>query len=77
MMIYKLQYFTRLASYTNVATILSVILVIYQSDPRESGLYLVKWQYHVASITCFILWVEKAYLVGKIPAFGHYIHMFR
>ena len=74
MMIYKLQYFTRLATYTNVATILSVSLA---SDPRESGLCLVKWQYHVASLTCFILWVEKAYLVGKIPAFGHYIHMFR
>ena len=39
-------------------------------------LYVYRWQYHVASITSFFLWVGMMVLVGKYPKFGIYIQMF-
>ena len=34
-----------------------------------------RWQYHLASIACLLLWGQMLHLVGKLPSFGKYIHM--
>ena len=35
-----------------------------------------RWQYHVASVNSFLLWVGMMVLVGKYPKFGIYVQMF-
>ena len=44
---------------------------------RPTKLSLERWQYHLAAFTCMLLWLEMLMLVGKIPKFGKYIHMFK
>ena len=39
-------------------------------------LKLYRWQYHVASVNSFLLWVGMMVLVGKYPKFGIYVQMF-
>ena len=43
---------------------------------KQTNLSLERWQYHLAAFTCMLLWLEMLMLVGKIPKFGKYIHMF-
>ena len=63
--------------YRNLLIIISIVLVVYKGDPLTKDLSQQRWQYHVASITCLLLWLEMLILVGKIPKFGKYIHMFK
>lgn len=34
------------------------------------------WQYHVAAIVIFFVWLELMLLVGRFPIFGLYVQMF-
>lgn len=34
------------------------------------------WQYHVAAIVIFLVWVELMMIVGRFPMFGLYVQMF-
>ena len=74
-------YFRRLATYRNIYIIISIALVTFngpavQKSP-DSSLSFQRWQYHVASFTCLLVWVEMAALFSKIPLFGKYFHMFK
>ena len=51
------------------------VLGIHSGDPEQVGT-LQRWQYHLASLTCFLLWTEMLFLVGKLPRFGLYVQMF-
>lgn len=35
-----------------------------------------RWQFHVAGIVIFLVWLELMMLVGRFPVFGLYIQMF-
>ena len=74
-------YFKRLATYRNIAIIISIALVTYNGPPVTKDpkftLSFQRWQYHVASFTCLLVWVEMAALFSKIPLFGKYFHMFK
>ena len=78
--ILKHQYFCKWDGYRNLLIIISIVLVVHKGYPMEmewGHLSLQRWQYHVASIACLFIWLEMLVLVGKIPRFGKYIHMFR
>jgi hypothetical protein len=34
------------------------------------------WQFHVAGIVVFLVWLELMMLVGRFPMFGLYVQMF-
>ena len=38
---------------------------------------LQRWQYHVATLTTFLLWFQMMIVAGKYPGYGKYIYMFR
>ena len=69
----------RVATYWNIAIIISILLVTYSGPllmrPKEPKNFQ-RWQYHVASLTCLLVWVEMAGFFSKIHLFGKYIHMF-
>ena len=74
------KYFFKLEGFRNFAIILFIILVVHKGPKnmrREQRLSLERWQYHLAAFTCMLLWLEMLMLVGKIPKFGKYIHMFK
>ena len=71
------KYFSKLETYRHLTTLASTFSVLYKGSPREENLMLQRWQYHVAGYTCLLLWLEMLLLVGKIPKFGKYIHMFK
>lgn len=35
-----------------------------------------EWQFHVAGIVIFLVWLELMMLVGRFPIFGLYVQMF-
>jgi len=35
------------------------------------------WQFHVASVGCFLTWLQMMFYIGKLPRFGKYVQMFR
>ena len=68
-----------LDSYRNIAIIILTILAVSQG-PLLMGaerLDVPRWSYYAASCACFTTWWEMMYMVGKIPKFGKYVHMFR
>jgi len=74
----KQRYFYNWETYKNLATITAIVLVVYQGSPMmETNLTLQRWQYHVAALTCLAIWLEMLMLVGQIPKYGKYIHMFK
>ena len=38
---------------------------------------LPRWSFYSASLACLTTWLEMMCMVGKIPKFGKYVHMFR
>ena len=74
----ELSYLRRLDTYRNLATITSTILVIYKTRTvfSSSDISLARWQFHLASVTCLLLWLETAALFGRVPVLGKYLHMF-
>ena len=71
------RYFYKWETYRNLATIVTIVLVVHKGSPTTTHLKLQRWQYHVAAGACLLLWLEMLMLVGKIPKFGKYIHMFK
>ena len=77
------EYWKRLSTYRNIATIISIVLVTCNGLPRlkepKEGekVSFQRWQYHVAGFTCLLVWVEMAAFFSKIPLFGKYCHMFK
>ena len=66
-----------MATYRNIAIIISIILITYSGPLMQMDTYVYqRWQYHVASVTCLLVWVEMAGFFSKIHLFGKYIHMF-
>ena len=74
----KLSYLRRLDTYRNLLTIISTILVIYNTRTvvSEKEISVARWKFHLASVTCMFLWLETAALFGRVPVFGKYLHMF-
>ena len=72
-------YFKRLATYRNIAIIISIPMVTYNPliMMEEDELVYKRWQYHVSSLACLFVWLEMADLFSKIHLFGKYIHMFK
>lgn len=47
-------------------------------DEDDDGCFkLQRWQYHVATFTGFLLWLQMMIVAGKYPGYGKYIYMFR
>ena len=46
------------------------------SEPQEK-FALPRWSFYSASLACLTTWLEMMCMVGKIPKFGKYVHMFR
>ena len=59
-------YLKRLETYRNIATIISILLITYNGlplpkEPEDGDTIFFKcWQYHVASFTSLLVWVEMA-----------------
>ena len=78
-------YFLQMGAYRNVFNIASTLLIIQTGSPlslinqvsQEPNISLFRWQFHVASFSCLLLWVEMMILVGKLPRFGKHVQMFR
>ena len=72
-----------MATYRNIFIIISIILVTYTGplfsmEPKCGKTYVYqRWQYHVVSLGCLLVWVEMAEFFSKIHLFGKYIHMFK
>lgn len=73
----KTHYFIRWDAYRNIFIIISVFLICYQGQPKQGHYELQTWQFHVAVVSCLLLWVEMTFLVGKLPRFGKHVQMFR
>ena len=76
------EYWKRMETYRNIATIISIALVTYNLPRPEDHvdgerIFFKRWQYHVASFTCLLVWVETTAFFSKIPLFGKYCHMFK
>jgi hypothetical protein len=66
--------------YRNIAIIVFSALAVSRPIhlvPRAVELLVPRWTYYAASIACFFSWWEMMFMVGKIPKFGKYVHMFR
>ena len=70
-------YFLRWDAYRNIFIVVSVFLICHQGHPLEKNIRLQRWQYHVAGVSCLLLWVEMMFLVGKLPRFGKHVQMFK
>ena len=66
-------------SYRNVAIIILSMLAVSQGKMMfgYEEYELPRWTYYSASCACFTSWWEMMFMVGKIPKFGKYVHMFR
>ena len=59
--------FYKWETYRNLATIITIVLVVHRGSPMTPDLKLRRWQFHVAAGTCLLIWLEMLMLVGKIP----------
>ena len=66
-------------SYRNVAIIILSMLAVSQGKMMFGckEYEVPRWTYYSASCACFTTWWEMMFMVGKIPKFGKYVHMFR
>ena len=70
------KFFKRIESYRHVAIDILLISSLYKGFPH-SNLQLERWQYHVATCTSFLLWLQTMIIAGKYPGYGKYVHMFK
>ena len=73
-------YLSQWHAYRNFFIVVSIYLTCHQGHllvMQKEKIQLHRWQYHVASIRCLLLWVEMMFLVGKVPGFGKYVQMFK
>ncbi|CAD7084027.1 unnamed protein product [Hermetia illucens] len=45
-------------------------------SPTRDSLNVPPWQYHIAAVVVFLVWLELMMLVGRFPIFGLYVQMF-
>ena len=66
-------------SYRNLAIIILSMLAVSQGKMMFGWkeYEVPRWTYYSASCACFTTWWEMMFMVGKIPKFGKYVHMFR
>ena len=67
-------------SYRNMAIIILSMLAVSQGRMMfvvGKEYEVPRWTYYTASCACFTTWWEMMFMVGKIPKFGKYVHMFR
>ena len=71
-------YWRELDSYRNLLILLLVFLTLHKHQIGRSGFEegFQRWNYHLASLSCLLTWIEMMYLMGKVPRFGRYIQMF-
>ena len=72
----RLEFFTKIESYRHVAIDVLLISSLYKGFPHFH-LQLERWQYHVATCTSFLLWLQTMIIAGKYPGYGKYVHMFK
>ena len=78
-------FFKRFDSYRHILIDILLILCLLKGYPvanfklgeEEENFKLHRWQYHVATLTSFLLWFQMMIVTGKYPGYGKYIYMFR
>ena len=70
------KFFSRMESYGNMAIDILLLLCLYKGAPHDEKTFE-RWQFHVATVTSFLLWVQTMLTLGKYPGYGKYIIMFK
>ena len=70
------KFFKSFDSYRHIIIDILLILCLLKGYPVAS-FKLQRWQYHVATFTGFLLWLQMMIVAGKYPGYGKYIYMFR
>ena len=70
------KFISRTDSLGNLAIDILLILCLYKGNPHDKTLFE-RWQFHVATVTSFLLWVQTMLTLGKYPGYGKYIIMFK
>lgn len=73
---FRLKFFMRLGTYRRLLTDTLLIFCLYKGFP-EQNLTLERWQYHMASIAGFLLWLQTMIELGRYPGCGKYIMMLK
>ena len=78
------KFFKSLDSYRHIMIDILLILCLLKGYPvanfklgEGENFKLHRWQYHVATLTSFLLWFQMMIVTGKYPGYGKYIYMFR
>ena len=69
-------FLSRMESYGDLAIDILLICSLYKGFPHDARQFE-RWQYHVATFTSFLLWVQTMLTLGKYPGYGKYIIMFK
>ena len=71
-------YWKEVDSYRNLLILLLVFLTLHKKHIGKADYQdgFQRWNYHIASLSCLLTWIEMMYLMGKVPRFGKYIQMF-
>ena len=72
----RLKFFMRVSTYRRLLTDALLIFCLYRGFPNHD-LELERWQYHMASIAGFLLWLQTMIELGRYPGCGKYIMMFK
>ena len=70
------KFFKSFDSYRHIIIDILLILCLLKGYPVPN-FKLQRWQYHVATLTTFLLWFQMMIVAGKYPGYGKYIYMFR
>ena len=69
-------FLSRMESFGDLAIDILLILALYKGFPHDQQNFE-RWQFHVATVTSFLLWVQTMMTLGKYPGYGKYIIMFK
>ena len=69
-------FLSRMESFGDLAIDILLILALYKGFPHDKQNFE-RWQFHVATVTSFLLWVQTMMTLGKYPGYGKYIIMFK
>ena len=70
------KFFKSFDTYRHIVIDILLILCLLKGYPVPN-FKLQRWQYHVATLTTFLLWFQMMIVAGKYPGYGKYIYMFR
>merc|ERR1712126_54145 len=61
-----------------IIIILSLVVTMVPSTnaPDYTHMRITRITYYSASLVTFFIWLEMMYMVGRLPRFGKYVHMF-